>query len=203
MMNIQPMNSIPEGANGACCTAGCNGKPRISRKNVSADRELEAFASLSMKEREEAMEDLHGVSGFMQETPEIVEMAIQKMKVELSLMPIRKRKSLDRAIFLCPTIERDEKLMLRFLRGERFDPKKAAMKMCIHFDHKAELFPLEKLPCRITLDDLSEDDMFSFRTGTFQPLPTKDQAGRTVLVIDISKLDYKHWKNQVRWYIHY
>ena len=66
-------------------------------------------------------------------------------------------------------------------------------------EHKSQIFPEEKLPCRITLDDLDEDDMKSFRSGSYQPLPSKDQAGRSVLVVNATRIKFeKSWKNEVR-----
>lgn len=189
-MNLQEQDSSY-----SCCTNGSNNKKLQIQDTFDGD--LTAFSGLSMKERDLALEELHGVAGEIEETPEMVSRALIDMRHELSKVSSKKRKFIDRAIFLCPSLANDDKLLLKFLRGERFDAKEAAQKMCIHYDNKAELFPVHKLPCPITLDDMDEDDMACFRNGNFQPLRYKDQAGRTVNVLNFAKVNYKHWKNEV------
>jgi hypothetical protein len=85
-----------------------------------------------------------------------------------------------------------------FLRAERFEVQPAAKKLCLHFDHKWELFGEAKLPKKITLDDLDEDDIAVIRSGSYIILPKKDRAGRRIGVINLPPMHHKHWKNQVR-----
>ena len=46
-----------------------------------------------------------------------------------------------------------------FLRAERFDAPKAAIRLVNHFEGKLVLFGEDKLVKRITLDDLEEEDI--------------------------------------------
>ncbi len=133
----------------------------------------------------------------MEETPEFIADRIRAIKAELSRYPVTKRRSFDRACFLKPSLENDWKLYLLFLRAERFDEVAAAVKLCLHFDHKWELFGEAKLPKTITLDDLDEDDMEVFQTGSHVILPKKDRAGRGVGLINLPPMRFRHWKNQV------
>eukprot|EP00934_Nitzschia_sp_Nitz4_P001182 Nitzschia sp. Nitz4//scaffold38_size140716//53689//55150//NITZ4_003139-RA/size140716-snap-gene-0.142-mRNA-1//1//CDS//3329550054//1182//frame0 len=167
-----------------CCNGGCSPSSTDS-SNIHRQDELAAFSKLSIQEREKALEELHGVAGDIEETPELVKEPLSRMRLFLSKLHNRKRKHWDRA------------LMLLFLRGSRFDPHEAAKKMALHYQHKAELFPMEKLPSRITLDDLDGDDMACMRNGTYQPLELKDQAGRTINCLDFSRIHFKHWKNEM------
>ena len=132
----------------------------------------------------------------MEETPEFIADRIQALKAELARYPVSKRRSFDRACFLRPSLEMDKKLYLLFLRAERFDEVAAARKLCLHFDHKMALFGEAKLPKAITLDDLDEDDMAVFQTGSYVILPKKDRAGRGVGLMNIPAMKYRHWKNQ-------
>jgi hypothetical protein len=141
---------------------------------------------------------VHGVNDVFQETPEFVADRIRAIKEELTKYPLSKRRAFDRACFLKPSLGNDEKVYLLFLRAERFDVPPAARKLCLHFEHKWELFGEAKLPKNITLDDLDEDDMAALRTGSYIILPKKDRAGRRVGVINLPPMQFKHWKNQVR-----
>lgn len=136
----------------------------------------------------------------MEETPQFVAERVQAIKDELAKYPLTKRRAFDRACFLKPSLGNDEKLYLLFLRAERFDEVAAARKLCLHFDHKMELFGEGKLAKKITLDDLDADDMATFRTSSFVILPKKDRAGRRVGVINLPPMKFKSWQNQVSLY---
>eukprot|EP00934_Nitzschia_sp_Nitz4_P007412 Nitzschia sp. Nitz4//scaffold64_size103689//1117//2497//NITZ4_004419-RA/size103689-exonerate_est2genome-gene-0.89-mRNA-1//-1//CDS//3329556079//7402//frame0 len=173
-----------------------------SRKQRDTDSDLAAFSSLSLEERETALEELHGVAGDMEETPELIQGCLSQMRKELSRFHGRKRKHWDRACFLSPTLEKNDKHLLIFLRGERYNPRQAAEKLALHYEHKAELFPVDALPRRVTLEDLDEDDIQCMRNGAIQPQKRKDQTGRTIIVIDFSKVNCKHWKNELRYWFY-
>jgi hypothetical protein len=107
-------------------------------------------------------------------------------------MPRSKRKAYDRAIFLKPTIQKDAKFKLMFLRAEHYDAKKSAFIMTRYFDEKQELFGVYKVAKKITLGDFSEKDLEVYKTGLGVLLPHKDQTvqtGRPIWFWDATKLD--------------
>jgi len=122
------------------------------------------------------------------------------MRDELSKVPRQKKKALDRAIFLKPSLETDDKFHMMFLRAERFDPAKAAESMYRHFEYKLLLFGDDKLTKKITLDDLTEEEMICMRSGSTQLL--RDRQGRGVCLFTFSVYDVSNWKTQLRynWY---
>eukprot|EP00934_Nitzschia_sp_Nitz4_P005869 Nitzschia sp. Nitz4//scaffold28_size193895//21364//22833//NITZ4_001625-RA/size193895-augustus-gene-0.289-mRNA-1//1//CDS//3329545862//5859//frame0 len=183
-------------SNESCCL-GMFSSSKRSHPFLS-DGDLEAFKNLSIVEREKALEELHGVADDTEETPDLLERCLHEIREELTKLPIRRRKCWDRAVFLRPSLEHDDKHMLLFLRGSRFDAKDAAKRLAQHYEHKAELFGAERLPHQITLDDLDEDDIACISHVSFQPLKEKDQAGRAVFYFSFSDMKFKHWKNQVR-----
>lgn len=131
-----------------------------------------------------------------QETEEFVSERIEAMKEELSKLPPTRRRSFDRACFLKPTLENDHGLYLMFLRADRFDAESAASKLCLHFDHKLELFGEAKLPKKITLEDLNEDDLEVFQSCAYIVLK-KDRSGRQPQLLNMPRMKFKSWKNQV------
>jgi len=54
---------------------------------------------------------------------------------------------------------RDPNKRIMFPRAENYDPVKAAERMLRYFEKKKNLFGAEKLVKKITLEDLSEDDL--------------------------------------------
>eukprot|EP00934_Nitzschia_sp_Nitz4_P009394 Nitzschia sp. Nitz4//scaffold63_size106090//69156//70835//NITZ4_004398-RA/size106090-augustus-gene-0.160-mRNA-1//1//CDS//3329555999//9384//frame0 len=172
--------------------------PQVSEDDAIQAKELN---DLSVKEREQLIEEVHGIQAIAEEDPTFVEKSIAVLKKEIAKLPSSKRRAFERASFLKPGLDQDEQLYLLFLRGDRFDAVKAAAKLCAHFEHKLELFGEAKLPKKITLDDLDEDDMACFQKGSLIFLG-KDRSGRAVDLINPMRMEYKHWKNQVRytWY---
>lgn len=114
-------------------------------------------------------------------------------------LPKQRRKAFERAVFLRPSLENDDNMLLMFLRADRYDATSAAKRLLLHFEHKLELFGDAKLPKKITLDDLDEDDMHAMETCFFLGRPEKDQSGRVVVFIDLQQLRLvAHGKNLVR-----
>jgi hypothetical protein len=92
---------------------------------------------------------------------------IEKFNHEIAYLPRRRRPALERAIFLKPSIETDVTFKLMFLRADYYDASKAARRLAKYFEDKLHLFGEDKLVKKITLDDLSEEDMEVFQTCFF------------------------------------
>ena len=153
---------------------------------------------LSVKEREKVFEEIHGVATIQEETPELLTESLMAFKTKLNEIPKRKRKAMDRAFFLRPSLEKDEKFQLMFLRAERFDAGQAALRMARYFDHKLELFGEEKLAKPITLDDLSqEEDLNVLESAAFQEIAQRDRSGRVVSFHHAKSFRLKNAKNFV------
>lgn len=154
-------------------------------------------------EREQAYEELHGVFGgppeasTFQETPDLVDTSLTLLKLELDRIPMRKKRAYNRALFLKPSLEDDRAFALMFLRADRFEVPAAAQRICRFFEDKLLLFGEAKLVSKLTLDDLSEDDIAALRSGVGHLLPHKDRSGRRLFFVDYRFIDYKDWKNMV------
>ena len=120
------------------------------------------------------------------------------MRECLAEMPPAARKNFNRAIYLRPSLENadDSRLHLMMLRAARFDPVKAARKLCHHFDCKQGLFGDAKLVDEVTLDDMDENDRRLLQRGTMQVF--KDRLGRMVHIHTIALYNHKNWKSQLR-----
>ena len=136
------------------------------------------MSSLTINEREQAYFDIHGISNTV-ETPELVQQAYVDLEIELFQLEdaaaYRQAESLD------PDYVQDKRLRLKFLRADRFNPKKAALRMARHFEAKLDLFGPSKLCHEITQNDLNPGDMDALATGIGH-LPIRDSVGRLVRV---------------------
>ena len=102
------------------------------------------MAELSVTERQTIVEEIDGLAEkVMDETPEYVEECLKQLKTKLEEM--RKGTSSDLAAYdlamsANPTYVKNKEFRLMFLRAERGDANKAAVRMVRHFQYKLELF---------------------------------------------------------------
>ena len=164
---------------------------------------VQELNELSVHERNQIYEEVHAIATIQKEPtgPELDQL-VSKMQTRVSSIR-RKRTAYDKAAFIRPDFVNDRAFQLRFLRSENFDPHKAAQKLIKHFECKRELFGDAKLVEEITLEDLTTEDMECLLSGANQILPTKDSAGRTVMVVNHNYYNFKHWRHLFRvvWYL--
>jgi hypothetical protein len=153
---------------------------------------------LSVQEREQVLDDIHGVAKAVEETTEFVATCLKKLDKAISRLPKTKRKALDRATFLKPSLQKDVKFKLMFLRADYYDARNAANRMARYFSNKLKLFGEEKLAGNITFDDLTKQDMEFFIEGSMVELPNRDQTGRPIWFVDTSKCDWNNPTSLVR-----
>ena len=169
-----------------------------------SDAELaKEMTELSVKEREQVLEDIHGVAPDREETPEFTSSALTQFDIELHRIPKTKKKSLEKAFFLRPSLAMDTKFKLMFLRADQYEPKKAAYRMVAYFKNKHTLFGDDLLARKIRYNHLSQEDITFFEQGSIIELPQRDQTSRPIWFVDISTCD---WNNPVSlfrcsWYL--
>jgi hypothetical protein len=171
------------------CNSGCiNGGEKTAPNDASIDAYLiREMNELSVQERQKVLEEIHGVADVQEETPDMVAEALGELAGAMCNLPRSARRALDRAFFLKPSIEKDSKFKLMFLRADYYDAGKAAMRMAKFFEHKLELFGEDKLVKKITLEDLNEEELKILRFGSSMRLAEKDPTGRPILFIDPSR----------------
>jgi hypothetical protein len=99
---------------------------------------------------------------------------------------------------ISPAFVQNEKFRRLFLRSMRFDVQKTTLRLYAHFQKKLELFGLDKLCEKITLDDLSENDMRTLKNGQTQLLPDRDCSGRAIFFQAHSHMIFREHENVVR-----
>ena len=159
------------------------------------------MAQLSVTERNNALEDIHGVrTEYVHEDPAYVDSCIEQLKNSLNEMRNDSNEKADpyhKAVSLGPQYF-DRKFYLMFLRAREFNIRDTVNLILNHFAFKLRLFGPEKLAKEITLEDLNEDDMNAMRTGYVLFSPVKDAVGRTVALNSSKYATCSVWDNQVR-----
>lgn len=160
---------------------------------------------MSLTERDRIMFEMHGIATEQpDETPEMVEAALVELEEKLDRILGEQKAAYEQAKYIDPDFVNDKAFRLMFLRSELFDCEKAAIKIVKHFTIKRELFGDGEILCRdIRLSDLDEDDMASLESAFFQILPTRDPAGRAIVVFSPQQKVFKVPENLSRtmWYM--
>jgi hypothetical protein len=139
----------------------------------------EELNQLSFKDRDTMYEEIHGVDSILEETEELICASLEQMEIELS--QISEKPAYEEAKRISSDYVTSRKFRLMFLRAERFDPKKAARRQVKFMEAKQSLFGREALARPICFSDLDEDDQATLKSGVFQMLPSRDQAGRPIM----------------------
>ena len=188
-----------------------------------------ALRSLTFQEREAISDEIHGVgNSVVEETVERVLEALKSLRenylsnrqhsvttgaTTTNNSPnasrqdqhtlSAKREAYDRAVFLRPMLENDDKLHLMFLRAQRFNPRLAAQHMFLYFEHKRALFGVELLTQKITLKDLTDHEVRLVREGATQLFAGRERTGRGVAYCRIGQWDLSSPMALIRsiWYI--
>jgi hypothetical protein len=156
-----------------------------AENNNSVVKELALQVNtIAIEEREAGLYDMHGITAAIEECPEALDKSLREMNSILTRKIDWKQASAFKlAESQSTAYARDRKLLLMFLRCEKYNAEAAVTRMLAFFQHKLRLFGHEKL-CKeaITQADLNAEDMESLAAGYFQLLPHRDHAGRAQFV---------------------
>eukprot|EP00934_Nitzschia_sp_Nitz4_P005889 Nitzschia sp. Nitz4//scaffold44_size153857//46463//47912//NITZ4_002710-RA/size153857-snap-gene-0.191-mRNA-1//1//CDS//3329552124//5879//frame0 len=157
--------------------------PESDRETEIAQQVLsEELAGLSLVEHEKVVFDVHGLPQASVDDPDNLQELLQLMEKEIQ--KISNKLAYDRAVYWDKEYVTSEAVRLRFLRGDFYNAKLAAHRMIFHFDLKKKLFGEGEILARdIRLSDLTKGDRDVLDLGFVQVLPTRDVAGRLVMVI--------------------
>jgi hypothetical protein len=184
-----------DGCFGIKVGGGGNKIPVAAEKDENEDDPTAVIAhamnTLSVQEREQAYEDMHGVSAMVRETSHLIAESLHQM--EYHIQRIHHKPAYDLAVTIRGDYVHDPKLRLMFLRADRFDPELAAKRLTRFMDMKLKLFGHDRL-CQghIGIDDLDDDARFMVESGMIQILPSRDSRGRVVIVG--SSNDHVRWQ---------
>eukprot|EP00980_Cylindrotheca_fusiformis_P019631 scaffold6821_cov127-Cylindrotheca_fusiformis.AAC.5 len=181
--------SALEGSMGKSTATASTCPDHLMSEKEDLDKYLaQSMTTLSVKNREAALEEVNGIASSQPEDPDTLELCLQEFNEHL--MQLKRGTYYEVAEKMDSDYVRDRDFRIMFLRANRYssngqhryDPKRAAEQMKNFFDTKHLLFGKDKLVKEITLDDLDEDDKRSFQRGSIQVLPVRDTAGRLVFV---------------------
>jgi hypothetical protein len=171
---------------------------------ISEDEDIDALIAselnkMTLKEREEVMFDVHGVSEVIEEVPDVVARKFEELEsIIAKKRSSKKAAAYNLALSMSPDYVHNRKFLLRFLRTDRFHAKKAACRVINHFHKKLELFGASKLCKDITLEDFDPGSMAVLESGHCTLLPARDRADRLVFYCDGARERYKDPIDQVR-----
>lgn len=151
--------------------------PRVANEYTDADLANDMNA-LSFAERQLIVEEIHGVSDSLEETPDFLESKVREIIQTLKNMPrTSARSAWDRAVFLRPSLaSKDKDHYLLFLRARRFDAFLAANLLLKFYEAKRELWGDDLLIHRISWNNLSLQEQAQVRRGVCQVISKKPES---------------------------
>jgi len=168
---------------------------------TSAQSFAKSVDSVWTKELTTGKESRHAA----RETPELIARALREMDTEINSdkIPVREKLAHMRAIELhdrrrrpppnchrrggstdnndeCSCYVRTEYFRLRFLRVERYDPRKAALRYCRSLNVLHNYYGDVSLTRQLRMSDLTKQEIKFLKDGIIQLLPSRDPLGRNI-----------------------
>lgn len=200
----------------------------ISGSSDFEDLLSKELLELSIKERNDIQEEIHGVSCVArEETPELVQESLHNLALALDsddILPGNPKRAYKisqelqqrlqnngpEATTIATTANKKQLYVfgddfrLRFLRLELFDVTKAAQRIILFLDLLLDYFGVYALERPIRLSDFSVKEMMFLKKGFCQPLPFRDSVGRRIIVCQpngVNNFGSQDIKNKVFLYI--
>lgn len=159
-----------------------------------------ALNKLTFHERESVNDEIHGInierkyieqSGAVEESPELLSRSLDELQAELDRLCSAEGGFGE----LAYAFQRSQDLYgstpegtyfntsdfrLMFIRCDRFDCKKAAIRLCKFADLFLEIFGEFALQRPVRFSDLEENEVAMLKNGFSCPFPRRDRAGRRI-----------------------
>lgn len=179
-----------------CGSWKCGDEERIIREPTSnlkiySDKDLAGeMNALTFQERQEIVEEIHGVVEVIPETPEFIDSKIKDMVESLEYIPSHEKDAWQRAVFLRPSLAHDRRWFLTCLRARRFKPREAARLLANYYENKRKLFGDELLPHRVTWKDLTPQEKHILAGDrAYQVFSHREKTGRPIVLIRFYQWD--------------
>jgi len=139
---------------------------------------------LSLLDRERAVEEIHGIHS-LSDAEAVVQHereALVQMQLEIGKIPFKP--VYDEALRMRSQYIHDPNFLLKFLRAEDLDARKAAIRMMKFLTHSArDLYGPRILMRPIRYMDLTPSAIALMREGNVTLLPSRDSSGRMVVAV--------------------
>jgi hypothetical protein len=154
----------------------------FARQNLH-DVPAEVLKEVTPEDRMESLHDIHGVFQPVEETEPFVREKLEELRLQLrndTSTLGEMREAYDQVFRESPEFVEDQ--LIKFLRADAFDVRKAVTRVLKHFQAKKEFFGAEKLGKELELSDLNWLDQRVLHEGGIQLLSKRDRSGRGIIV---------------------
>ena len=132
---------------------------------------------LSLENRTEIMEEMHCVKcPTVEETPQSVASSIHALQKEIDALPAINREAYEESLLMDSQYFLQPEVQLKFLRAEKFNAKRAAVRLTKNATILLKHFGPIALQRALRLSDLGKKEQELLRLGHDQILPSRDRA---------------------------
>ncbi len=152
----------------------------FARQNLH-DLPTSLLEQITSEDRIESLHDVHGVFQPVHETQQLLDEKMDELRFELSGLASKSefRDAYEQVARESPDFVDSQ--LIKFLRADAFDVKKAATRVIKHFQAKKQFFGAEKLGKELQFEDLNEIDRTVLNEGAVQLLSKPDRSGRAII----------------------
>lgn len=153
----------------------------FARQNLH-DVPAALLQQITPEDRMESLHDVHGVFQPVEENPEFLDEKMHELREALCgpcLSGSDSREAYDEVVENHPDFVEDQ--LIKFLRADNFDVKKAATRVMKHFQAKKQFFGAENLGEELQLKHLNDLDRQALKEGAVQLLNKRDRSGRAIV----------------------
>jgi hypothetical protein len=156
---------------------------------ITTREEIEAamaheLSALSPNDRTSVLEEIHCVKSMaVQEKHELVDDALGKFRRQaISLVGFSGGNDCSDALDFDTPYVKSREFGLKFLRADFFNANLAARRMVSHLELLFKFYGPLALQRPLRFSDLTKKEKFCIRKGALQILPSRDKAGRLILI---------------------
>ena len=173
-----PLRAARRRANTPTTASQAVKKDAINMTSID-ERLAKELNQLSFENRAEILEEIHCVKvPTAEETPDFIQSSICELQEEIAALPPNDRKAYEESLSntLGNQYFLQQKVQLTFLRADRFNAKRAAVRLTKNAAILQKYFGLAALQRPLQFSDLGRKEQELLRLGHYQVLPTRDRA---------------------------
>mmetsp|Transcript_19088 Transcript_19088/g.25052 ORF Transcript_19088/g.25052 Transcript_19088/m.25052 type:complete len:355 (+) Transcript_19088:30-1094(+) len=176
MANRQPNEALATGKAGTYTGT----PPSIGITEFGDEQMAKEHAETSQEEHDQANRDLYGIEDYViDETDDFLEESFRLL--DEAIQDVEEKEAYELASFVNPEYISSKKFRIMFLRAERFDIPKTAVRIVKYWDRKVQIFGTDYAFRPLSILDLPAQDEVALGCAGLSLLNARDSVGRALL----------------------
>jgi len=164
---------------GTVADSGTPAPPSTGTTGFGDEQMAREHAEASQEEHDQANRDLYGIEDYViDETDEFLEESFRLL--DEAIQDVEEKEAYELASFVNPDYITSKKFRIMFLRAERFDIPKTAVRIVKYWDRKVQLFGTDNAFKPLSILDFPAQDEVALWSAGLSLLNARDSVGRAL-----------------------